>query len=205
MLNVLRGVPLTDLVVVQPVQEHRDVSPRQSRNRLLRDWFGPHRRERLHVLQAPRRQTTHARELRSKIRREAIHDPAAPALGVQSDRSSGEVAAGAGGPGRCRPARSGHEPYGSARLARRIAGAPAEDHPCSAGGSGSRHPSWGNSNRCGRDAGLADRGCGWVAGDDASAVGWPGLGRSTLSAAGHRPECSPVERVSWRLRRDTAL
>ena len=42
MLNVLRGVPLTDLVVVQPVQEHRDVSPRQSRNRLLRDWFGPH-------------------------------------------------------------------------------------------------------------------------------------------------------------------
>ena len=58
------------------------MSPRQSRNRLLRDWFGPRRRERLHVLQAPGRQTTHARELRSKIRREAIHDPAAPALGV---------------------------------------------------------------------------------------------------------------------------
>jgi hypothetical protein len=81
MLNVLRGVPLTDLVVIQAVQEHRDVSPRQSRNRLLRDWFGPRRRERLHVLQAPGRQTTHARELSPKIRREAIHDPAAPALG----------------------------------------------------------------------------------------------------------------------------
>jgi hypothetical protein len=41
MLNVLSGVPLADLVVIQAVQEHRDVSPRQSRNSLLRDWCGP--------------------------------------------------------------------------------------------------------------------------------------------------------------------
>jgi len=61
---------------------HGSVSPRQSRNRLLRDWFGPRRCERLHAFQAPGCQTTHARELRPKIRRETFDDPAAPALGV---------------------------------------------------------------------------------------------------------------------------
>ena len=35
------------IVAVPALQQHGDVSPRQSRSRLLRDWFGPCRRERL--------------------------------------------------------------------------------------------------------------------------------------------------------------
>jgi hypothetical protein len=77
----LAGVPVAELVVIEPVKQDRDVSPRELSNSLLDNCVRrPLPRESAHVEQVRAGEPFHLRKLCTQIRRETTDDVTAPPL-----------------------------------------------------------------------------------------------------------------------------
>jgi hypothetical protein len=77
----LAGVPVAELVVVEPVEEDGDVAPGQLCNSLLQNLLvRPGCCERSHLREVPRGAALHLRELSPQIRRKPADDVAPPPL-----------------------------------------------------------------------------------------------------------------------------
>jgi hypothetical protein len=78
------GVPVPVPLIVEPVEQHRDVAPGKSSNRLLDDrcLLGPSGREGAHVEQVAPGQAAHLRKGDAQVGSESVDYPAAPALGL---------------------------------------------------------------------------------------------------------------------------
>jgi hypothetical protein len=77
----LLGVPLPQVVVVEPVEQDRDVTPGKLCNRLLHN-LGPRLGECSHVHQVPAREPLHVRELGAQVGGESLDDPGPPPFGL---------------------------------------------------------------------------------------------------------------------------